>query len=1139
ECYQSNGDWLQARQYARKQLKIGLEQKDNGLVLNAFKTLANIYEQNGQFGNAVRKCGSLQAQLGNWETAIGVFEERLKLIRNSNLKSLELEADSDMVKVYKKMKDNNQRMAYIESMSKLLEENPQLLTKQEWIYQEDLGEYYMDTEKLEDAREAFERALMLVQEIDHQIKEAELCAALGQVHLRLGEDDEALVYFQQCLTLSQQTRNLPKMSHAYAALGKIHLKLENWDEALECYKYQLTLAKIQNNRQEKLSSLLSMGRVFNKKSEHGTAIKVLVKAKLLGEALNAKQELALCYGYLGECHLAMNNRTKALSNFCKQLSLFSYINDVEGKCETIKHLIEEKKQLGDVEWCKKLCQMRQDVSMDGPLYLRISVLRDSAKSLDELNCIEESIECLETALSLALHNDHNETVTILLDLCACYEQNRRSHKAIQTLKGFSSSQDDLCSPDVYLRLASLLLKTGQVEEARRTVERCSKFHMIDKRFDYALACINFRMGYYNEAMQFVNKFLGENEANPNVMLKKCLVQWYAGGTILAIAQTKAIIRQYGNVTQTHQILDDLNIYLQIDKTTISSLDHLAKTHWEMSRGNWHEAKGHLISMPESNTTLLDSCIIKFFLEEAIELQLIDNTSFDSNINEHESSFGFLNYEKAYIETLITMLLVIHTSNYTVEALRQVEQLKWNRARHKFQQANREFHVPKPTLDTIEHAIVKRSNFLYCLSIDRFTLCWIKRTKTDHLRICYTIQKEKRATMPQFYVELMEKILTLSCIESISQESFEYMVSQMETLIGIHRSDPHFEHLHMLMEKSPRRDSLLCETAILIINEQPDLPSVFSDNNNEILKVSTNGLDMPTLNMIARSRVVFLDGHNMEDEMIDSFALLQHEIKTDLCVLINCDSEELIENLLLSGIKWVIVVERGETFDSKLASLLQSRLGRPSWPLDEIRRLFTRRRIRIYGGKDEIISVDSISLMLRKIITSYDGTTFLKLVQETKAIFLLELTEAEKYAIIEFIHSGKPIAQLSSKKGNVCADTSSDEDEISDLLRIESKERNFMKRIVRIIYFDRIITRTSNVKNKATPHELFDLMKSFESKKKWIRKGREKPSLREYCSEGEDQANHSYISDHELTDTESISGAKVLGIDLYEDSLSFY
>jgi tetratricopeptide (TPR) repeat protein len=237
ECYQTNGDWLQARQYARKQLKIGLEQKDNSLVLNAFRTLANIYEQNGQFGNAVRliekqleiiaqipaflihhvndqklqvlrKCGSLQAQLGNWETAIGVFEERLKLIRTSNLKTLELEAYSDLVKVYKKMKDNNQRMAYIESMSKLLEENPQLLTKQEWIYQEDLGEYYMDTEKLEDAREAFERALMLVQEIDHQTKEAELCAALGQVHLRLGEDDEALVYFQQCLTLSQQTRNV-------------------------------------------------------------------------------------------------------------------------------------------------------------------------------------------------------------------------------------------------------------------------------------------------------------------------------------------------------------------------------------------------------------------------------------------------------------------------------------------------------------------------------------------------------------------------------------------------------------------------------------------------------------------------------------------------------------------------------------------------------------------------------------------------------------------------------------------------------------------------------------------------------------------------------------------------------------------
>ena len=38
------------------------------------------------------------------------------------------------------------------------------------------------------------------------------------------------------------------------------------------------------------------------------AIKVLEKAKSLAEILNAKKELALCYGYLREYDLATNNR---------------------------------------------------------------------------------------------------------------------------------------------------------------------------------------------------------------------------------------------------------------------------------------------------------------------------------------------------------------------------------------------------------------------------------------------------------------------------------------------------------------------------------------------------------------------------------------------------------------------------------------------------------------------------------------------------------------------------------------------------------------------------------------------------------------------------------------------------------------
>lgn len=105
-------------------------------------------------------------------------------------------------------------------------------------------------------------------------------------------------------------------------------------------------------------------------------------------------------------------------------------------------------------------------------------MRESAKTLDQINCIEDSINSLENALSLALSYEHNDTVTILLDLCNCYQQNRLEHKAIRTLKEFVKCHADLCGPDVYLRLASLLLKKNKIGQALDVIEKCSKFHEV-------------------------------------------------------------------------------------------------------------------------------------------------------------------------------------------------------------------------------------------------------------------------------------------------------------------------------------------------------------------------------------------------------------------------------------------------------------------------------------------------------------------------------------------------------------------------------------------------------------------------------------------------------------------------------------
>uniref|UniRef100_A0A915CN87 Uncharacterized protein n=1 Tax=Ditylenchus dipsaci TaxID=166011 RepID=A0A915CN87_9BILA len=58
----------------------------------------------------------------------------------------------------------------------------------------------------------------------------------------------------------------------------------------------------------------------------------------------------------------MDRKPEAMSYFCKQISLFSHVNDVEGKCETIQHILAEKQANNERESCFMLCQMRREIA---------------------------------------------------------------------------------------------------------------------------------------------------------------------------------------------------------------------------------------------------------------------------------------------------------------------------------------------------------------------------------------------------------------------------------------------------------------------------------------------------------------------------------------------------------------------------------------------------------------------------------------------------------------------------------------------------------------------------------------------------------------------------------------------------------
>uniref|UniRef100_A0A914Z4J9 Tetratricopeptide repeat protein 29 n=1 Tax=Panagrolaimus superbus TaxID=310955 RepID=A0A914Z4J9_9BILA len=403
---EASDDVITFHRMAKRQLKLAIDTKNNLLKSEAFFSLSKFYERTNQKSNAKRllelyleivetseinhnpeqqilallRLGKIEFENGNWETAISIAQKRLILIKNLNNIEMEANAHANLISIYRKMANMEKCKEHINALEGLKNsaaENNTLLEVAS-IYDIEMGEMFMENKEWEKAKETFEKALIVVQELDKTEKEAELCEKLGIVHYKLERSEEALIYFNQFLMISQQQKNANSMLNAYGHLTQVHLKLQNLEEGFDCAKFLLTLSDILNNSKEKITALLSIGRIFSKKEEHTIAIKILSKARRLAEKMDSKRELALCFGYLGECQLKINQRQKALTNFCKQLNYFPYINDAEDKCETIAHLIEEKILTNDVVWCAKLCRLQEDIAKEGPITLQMKVLRESA-----------------------------------------------------------------------------------------------------------------------------------------------------------------------------------------------------------------------------------------------------------------------------------------------------------------------------------------------------------------------------------------------------------------------------------------------------------------------------------------------------------------------------------------------------------------------------------------------------------------------------------------------------------------------------------------------------------------------------------------------------------------------------------------
>uniref|UniRef100_A0A7E4W1I9 TPR_REGION domain-containing protein n=1 Tax=Panagrellus redivivus TaxID=6233 RepID=A0A7E4W1I9_PANRE len=1152
---EASGDLINLYRMAKRQLKYSITAGDVSLKAEAFYYLSVFYDltnyksnairllhlyieaiegleisQKGQRQvNALKRLSKLQFDTGNWEAALETTQKQLELsTKFTDVTNVAL-AHSQLCEIYRQMQNKESRQHHLNKLKELSLSTLEVDSLQiSAICDTAFGQLYVDDANWAVAKKLLERALIIVQEMGDAEKEAYLCKQLGIIHLKMDQTESAIVYVNQYLMISQQKRQPAAMSEAYELLCQAYVKLESWDDAHDCAKFHLTLSGLIECPQQKLTALLTLGKIFIKKCEFQTAVKVLLKVKSLGEQLNAKPELAVCFGYLGECYLKLNRKEKALSHFCNQLSYFPYIKDVQAKCDTIQHLIEEKTLANDIIWCAKLCYLREEISQEGTYEIQINVHRETAAKMEQLGCFGEATKSLEKALVLSIQHEHYDTVTILLKLCELYQETQQYQKAIVTLTEFVALQDDLCGPDVYYQLSIMLLMQNEIEGCLQNLKKCKQFDMVDNRYMYAFACAFCYERKYNDAYYWLSQYMestnGEGILHEKLLWERCIVDYLRSNNIGSIEDELELLLRASTIDYSFY-LDKFNLYKMLNDSHVAYLPPLAKLHYQMETCDYIKAELDLRVFDPVNVAL-----------EKAALEILNHTLTGINLPEvlfkqttiYSTPAIFVSAQSEYEKALTAISAVNALNTSVIDALQCVEYYHWACMRKEIAQTKYACATIPPTTNDVRDSVDKLPEMLCSFVCDGMTIVWRKELYCD-LRMYYVLTESKEK-LSKFYVNLCIKVLRTSMLEEISADTLKSWQESAVFVVGDIEATETQDRCFSLVDFCQQKQRVIHETKLLIANSKPinNYP-----NESVILNLHTNNMTTDMLSFyLSQSAIVYFDQNVLLPDILNPLDLYSHQLNTSLVII---DTESLTptiltvtRHLIALGCQWVVTTSFGPQVLEKITPLI-STTNQIGLNVSSVKKSVKGLDCRFFcaSGADSCFQVSGLCQAVRNAIaTGMDRDAISHNAIENG--FSEEFTEA----LIRRVTTLQPVRDELAKTSR-----------LTDLLMFSIQPssiecaKQFLEPLAdleasRLLFVDFLPPQLETSKRLDTV-DAVQLMKTFDVRNKWRRKRKTKNTqsvscVREYASDGERFAG---FSDKDMTDTESISGARVLGIDL--------
>ena len=219
-----------------------------------------------------------------------------------------------------------------EAYNKALKLHEQLGSKEgQAINWGSLGNVHLTRGDLDQAEEAYNKSLKLNEQLGSKEGQARNWGNLGIVHETRGDLDQAEEAYNKALKLHEQLGSKEGQAINWGSLGNVHLTRGDLDQAEEAYNKSLKLNEQLGSKEGQARNWGNLGIVHETRGDLDQAEEAYNKALKLDEQLGRKEGQANNWGNLGNVHLTRGDLDQAEEEYNKALKLNEQLGRKEGQ----------------------------------------------------------------------------------------------------------------------------------------------------------------------------------------------------------------------------------------------------------------------------------------------------------------------------------------------------------------------------------------------------------------------------------------------------------------------------------------------------------------------------------------------------------------------------------------------------------------------------------------------------------------------------------------------------------------------------------------------------------------------------------------------------------------------------------------